>query len=69
MAPGTILQIVPAEGWQARIGDEARPLACWALIEGEHGTRRVVGLVPGEGGLVPTDSLADFTGYDHGRGG
>lgn len=43
-----ILQIIPANGWSAKYtqedGDFTSPLVCWALVEDEDGTRRVVGL-------------------------
>ena len=46
-----ILQIIPADGWWARMmkqDPEFQPLACWALIEGEDADGVVMGMIAGE---------------------
>lgn len=63
MAMHKIKQITPADGWSALLVNnryitedlepgedvvQARPLACWALIEDEDGERRVVGMRGGD---------------------
>lgn len=49
MTDGKIIQIIPADGWYSccKLDDGTlwnTPLACWALIENQDGTREVRGL-------------------------
>jgi hypothetical protein len=63
-----ILQIMPADGWQAVFHDDAgvpiyEDLACWALQEGTEGTT-VQGMVTTDvPHLRPVESMSSFIGY------
>ena len=50
-----ILQIIPAIGWSVELEEEGKnlrkyPLACWALVEMDDGSKVVMGMTSDQGG-------------------
>lgn len=62
MKPMTIVQIIPADGWQAIFVEgeveKRSPLTCWALVEYSDGTRSIEGMVHGAESFPTTCSGA-----------
>lgn len=64
-----ILQIIPADSWEAKFKSSDGELVgndhivCFALVEDDDGSRSVEGMIAAEGFMDFCEDIANFNGY------